>query len=95
MTSLDHPRLRAWDICPLCAGHKSRGLVACWDCFNEHDPDYQEEVYAAAERALLASHRTAIEHATAAVERSIIQQSGVRVGLINGKRTVYPVGGRP
>jgi hypothetical protein len=91
MTSLDHPRLRAWDVCPLCAGHKARGLVACWDCFNEHDPEHQEEVYAAAERALLAAHRKAIHHITQAVERPIIRQSGVRVGLVDGKRTVYSV----
>ncbi len=93
MTSLDHPRLRAWDICALCAGSKARGLVACWDCFNERDPAEQEEIYDAAERALLAAHRQAIEHITQACQRPIIQ-SGVRVGLVNGKRVVYSVGGR-
>ena len=33
----DYPMLRAFTNCPLCGGHKSAGLLACWPCFNKHD----------------------------------------------------------
>ncbi len=72
MLSLDHPRLRAWDICPLCAGHKNRGLVACWECFNEHDADKLEAVADHAETMLKAAVQKSIEHLTQAVEHPII-----------------------
>lgn len=53
----DHPRLRAFDLCPCCGGHKPRGLVSCWDCFDEKDPMLLEEICDIAERALLNAHR--------------------------------------
>jgi hypothetical protein len=90
MPSLDHPRLRAWDICPLCAGHKSRGLVACWDCFNERDPVEAEQIFDRAERALLVAARRGIEHITPRAVRPVI----TRVGLVDGKRQPYPILGR-
>lgn len=72
MSSLDHPRLRAWDVCPLCAGRKNRGLVACWDCFNEHDIDELERVADNAERALHMAVDKAIEHIDRHVTTPII-----------------------
>lgn len=29
----DHPLTRRQTVCPFCAQHKDRGLVACWPCF--------------------------------------------------------------
>lgn len=33
----DYPEIRAGHTCPLCALHKERGLVVCWDCYRKHD----------------------------------------------------------
>lgn len=35
----DYPRLRAFDQCPLCGGHKLTGLLCCWPCYNLHAVD--------------------------------------------------------
>ena len=37
MMPLDHPRVRASCICPLCDGPKDAGLVTCWRCFRGYD----------------------------------------------------------
>lgn len=34
---LDHPRVRASLICPLCNHAKDANLIACWDCYRAHD----------------------------------------------------------
>ena len=78
MTSLDHPRLRAWDICPLCAGRKSRGLVACWGCFNERDVAEQEAIYDRAEQALLQAARS--QQLNPATGRPFPPQRGEDIG---------------
>lgn len=33
----DFPNTRRNTVCPLCAGHKDRGLVACWVCYRKYD----------------------------------------------------------
>ena len=33
MQQVDHPHLRASDLCPLCDGLKPFGTVACWSCY--------------------------------------------------------------
>jgi hypothetical protein len=30
----DHPRLRAFGLCPLCGDAKPRFALCCWSCFN-------------------------------------------------------------
>lgn len=39
MRKLDFPRLRAFDICPLCSQPKPRGTLSCWECHTSHDDD--------------------------------------------------------
>lgn len=51
----DHPRLRAFDVCCICGGNKSRGLVCCWPCFNDR---YDEAIIDRAENALLSAARS-------------------------------------
>jgi hypothetical protein len=58
MRKLDFPRLRAFNLCPLCGHAKPRGGLACWDCFNarglgagDADP-WAEGRFERAERAL-------------------------------------------
>ena len=58
MRKTDFPRLRAFDVCPLCGNAKARGALACWPCFNsrgleagDHDP-WAEARFAKAELAL-------------------------------------------
>ena len=33
----DNPLVRKSDLCPLCDGLKSLGLVACWTCYRAAD----------------------------------------------------------
>ena len=33
----DNPFVRDCNVCPLCNGPKSIGLIACWPCFRKHD----------------------------------------------------------
>jgi len=40
---LDYPHVRASDVCPLCKGHKDRGLVACWPCYHARGLRYGNE----------------------------------------------------
>jgi len=37
MLNVDHPRLRAQSICPLCGWAKDVGLVVCWLCYRAYD----------------------------------------------------------
>ena len=34
---IDNPLVRKSDLCPLCDGLKSLGLVACWACYRAAD----------------------------------------------------------
>jgi hypothetical protein len=34
---VDYPNLRQEHLCCLCFGHKGKGLVVCWRCYNEFD----------------------------------------------------------
>lgn len=38
--TFDHPHIRNDSICPLCGGPKSKGLVACWRCYDIHELRY-------------------------------------------------------
>ncbi len=37
MTGIDNANVRQQETCPVCLNPKSKGLVVCWKCFNEHD----------------------------------------------------------
>jgi hypothetical protein len=82
MRKLDFPRLRAFDVCPLCSNAKSRGTLCCWECHNsrgDHDP-HAERRFQRAELALESVATTlarTIEHG-ASYTRPIITTSEVR-----------------
>ena len=44
-TKRDFPRLRAFNVCPLCSGAKPRGALSCWQCWNSRQPDCDDDPY--------------------------------------------------
>lgn len=40
---IDHPRVRAMYVCPMCGGSKSTGAVTCWVCHNECEHGTEEQ----------------------------------------------------
>lgn len=41
-----YPRLRACDVCPLCGDTKARGQIACMKCWNDRQPDCDDDPWA-------------------------------------------------
>ncbi len=41
--TVDHPRVRASRVCPLCGGGKAPGLVCCWTCYQAQGLRYGSE----------------------------------------------------
>ncbi|HUZ34027.1 MAG TPA: hypothetical protein VMV19_18250 [Xanthobacteraceae bacterium] len=86
MRKTDFPRLRAFDICPLCGDAKARGALVCWPCFNSRgigasdDNPLAEAQFIKAERALrgatefLIGHMCSVQHGPSIV-RPLIDRS--------------------
>lgn len=71
----DYPLVRAHGKCPVCGGSKSRGLILCWQCYNDTDSGARAEATLdAAERLLSGPNLT--EALARALEPKTGRQNG-------------------